>query len=88
MAVPYWGGNENKFELFCANILALHFARSFGDYFKEDAIKYAWELLTEVYGLDPDRIYATYFQGNDQVEADLEAKEYWLQYLPSERVIG
>ena len=62
--------------------------RSFGDYFKEDAIKYAWELLTEVYGLDPDRIYATYFQGNDQVEADLEAKELWLQYLPPERVIG
>lgn len=65
-----------------------HSCRSFGDYFKEDAIKYAWELLTEVYGLDPDRIYATYFEGNDQVEADLEAKEFWLQYLPPERVIG
>lgn len=62
--------------------------RSFGDYFKEDAIKYAWDILTEVYGLDPDRIYATYFQGNDQVEADLEAKELWQQYLPPERVIG
>jgi alanyl-tRNA synthetase len=61
---------------------------SFGDYFKEDAIKYAWDILTEVYGLDPDRIYATYFQGNDQVEADLEAKELWQQYLPPERVIG
>lgn len=62
--------------------------RSFGDYFKKDAIRYAWELLTDVYGLDPERMYATYFEGNDQVEADTEAKEYWLQYLPEERVIG
>jgi alanyl-tRNA synthetase len=72
----------------CIHTFSLTRARSFGDYFKEDAIKYAWDLLTQVYGLDPDRIYATYFRGNDQVEADLEAKELWLQYLPPERVIG
>lgn len=75
---------------FANNTSTLHVVhyRSFGDYFKEDAIKYAWELLTEVYSLDPDRIYATYFQGNEEIEADLEARDYWLQYLPQERVIG
>jgi alanyl-tRNA synthetase len=61
---------------------------SFGDYFKEEAIDFAWKLLTEVYKLNPDRIYATYFQGDDNVEEDLEAKGYWLKYLPIERVIG
>jgi alanyl-tRNA synthetase len=61
---------------------------SFGDYFKEEAIDYAWKLLTEVYKLDPDRIYATYFQGDDKLEEDLEARGYWLKYLPPERVIG
>ncbi|KAG7367905.1 alanyl-tRNA synthetase [Nitzschia inconspicua] len=61
---------------------------SFGDYFKKEAIDYAWTLLTEVYRLDPDRLYATYFQGDDRVEEDVEAREFWLQYLPPERVIG
>lgn len=61
---------------------------SFGDYFKEEAIDYAWILLTEVYKLNPDRIYATYFQGDDNVEEDVEARSYWLKYLPPERVIG
>jgi alanyl-tRNA synthetase len=61
---------------------------SFGDYFKKDAIDYAWELLTTVYGLDPDRLYATYFEGDENVEADLEAKEYWMQYLPEDRIIA
>jgi alanyl-tRNA synthetase len=60
---------------------------SFGDYFKKEAIDMAWELLTKVYKLNPDRIYATYFEGDENVEEDLEAKEYWLQYLPEERVI-
>lgn len=61
---------------------------SFGDYFKKEAIDMAWKLLTEVYKLDPDRLYATYFQGDENVEEDLEAKEFWLQYLPPERVLG
>jgi alanyl-tRNA synthetase len=61
---------------------------SFGDYFKKDAIDYAWKLLTEVYGLDPNRLYATYFEGDDRVEEDVEARNLWLQYLPPERVIG
>jgi len=60
---------------------------SFGDYFKEEAIDMAWKLLTEVYKLSPDRLYATYFQGDDKVEEDLEAKSYWLKYLPESRVI-
>lgn len=61
---------------------------SFGDYFKEEAIDMAWVLLTEIYKLDPDRIYATYFEGDDDVEMDTEARDYWLKYLPEERVIG
>lgn len=52
---------------------------SFGDYFKKDAIKYSWELLTKVYGLDPDRLYVTYFGGDEAsgLEPDLEAKQLW-----------
>lgn len=51
---------------------------SFGDYFKKGAIEYSWKLLTEVYGLDPDRLYVTYFEGNGKdLEPDLEAKEIW-----------
>ena len=63
---------------------------SFGDYFKKEAIDYAWELLTDVYGIDQDRLYATYFKGDETLglEADLEAKEFWLKYLPEDRVIG
>ena len=52
---------------------------SFGDYFKKGAIEYSWELLTKVYGLQPDRLYVTYFEGNKSggLEPDLEAKEIW-----------
>jgi alanyl-tRNA synthetase len=54
---------------------------SFGDYFKQEAITYSWELLTKVYGLDPSRLYVTYFEGNAAggLEPDLEAKELWLK---------
>ncbi|KAK6457760.1 alanyl-tRNA synthetase, cytoplasmic [Scheffersomyces xylosifermentans] len=54
---------------------------SFGDYFKPEAIPWAWELLTEVYGLDKDRLYVTYFEGDAKqgLEADLEAKNLWLK---------
>jgi alanyl-tRNA synthetase len=61
---------------------------SFGDYFKKEAIDYAWQLLTEVYKLNPDRLYATYFEGDEFVEEDTEARDFWLRYLPAERVIG
>jgi len=63
---------------------------SFGDYFKKEAIDYAWDLLTSVYGIDENRLYATYFEGDEKLglEPDLEAKDFWLKYLPEERVIG
>ena len=56
---------------------------SFGDYFKEEAIAWAWQLLTEVYGLEKDRLYATYFEGDAALglEPDLEAKEFWSKFL-------
>jgi len=52
---------------------------SFGDYFKKEAILYSWTLLTKVYGLEPDRLYVTYFEGDKAggLEPDLEAKELW-----------
>ncbi|MGA1016724.1 MAG: alanine--tRNA ligase-related protein, partial [Phycisphaerales bacterium] len=62
---------------------------SFGDYFKAEAIEWAWTLLTEVYGLDPDRLYATYFGGdeNSGLAADLEARDLWRRHLPEARVL-
>ena len=62
---------------------------SFGDYFKKEAIAWAWELLTEVYKLPKDRLYATVFEGYapDGLSADTEARDYWLQYLPADRVL-
>lgn len=52
---------------------------SFGDYFKKEAISYSWDLLTKVYGLEPERLYVTYFEGDEAggLEPDLEAKELW-----------
>ncbi|QPG73420.1 Alanine--tRNA ligase [Brettanomyces nanus] len=52
---------------------------SFGDYFKEGAIGFSWELLTKVYSIDPTRLYVTYFGGDKEagLEPDLEAKKYW-----------
>ena len=60
---------------------------SFGDYFKEEAIAWSWELITQVWGFPAERVYATYFGGDEKSEADLEAKELWLKYLPAERVV-
>ena len=62
---------------------------SFGDYFKKEAIEWAWHCLVDEYGLDPDRLYVTYFGGDesDGLEADEEAKQYWLQFLPENRVL-
>ncbi|KAF2203745.1 hypothetical protein GQ43DRAFT_438553 [Delitschia confertaspora ATCC 74209] len=50
---------------------------SFGDYFKKEAIGYSWELLTKVYGLDPRRMYVTYFEGGNGLEPDTEAQNLW-----------
>ncbi|KAK3117531.1 Alanine--tRNA ligase, partial [Teratosphaeriaceae sp. CCFEE 6253] len=54
---------------------------SFGDYFKAEAIGFSWELLTKVFGLDPDRLYVTYFEGKADVglEPDTEARDLWLK---------
>jgi len=62
---------------------------SFGDYFKKEAIDWAWELLTEVYRIPADRLYATYFEGDEPsgLEPDDEAREHWLRHLPPERVL-
>ena len=62
---------------------------SFGDYFKADAIAYAWEFLTEVVKLDKGRLYATVFGGDekDKTEADEEAKQLWMRFLPEDRIL-
>ena len=62
---------------------------SFGDYFKQEAISWAWELLTEVYHLPKERMYATVFEGSesDGVPFDQEAYDYWKQYLPEDHII-
>lgn len=63
---------------------------SFGDYFKKEAIEWAWEYLTEVIQLDKDRLYVTVFEGNAEegLERDNEAAGYWEQYLPKNRIIN
>ncbi|MBR2368247.1 MAG: alanine--tRNA ligase [Alistipes sp.] len=62
---------------------------SYGDYFKKEAIEWAWELLTEVYKLDKSRMYATVFEGSEEdgVAFDQEAYDYWRQFLPEDHII-
>ena len=62
---------------------------SFGDYFKKEAIEWAWELLTEVYGIDKNTIYVTYFGGDekDKLPADNETRDLWKQFMPEERIL-
>ncbi|MBM3858688.1 MAG: alanine--tRNA ligase [Verrucomicrobia bacterium] len=60
---------------------------SFGDYFKKEAIDWAWELVVGRWGFPKDRIYATYFGGDDKIAPDNEAKEFWLRYLPGDHVV-
>jgi alanyl-tRNA synthetase len=62
---------------------------SFGDYFKKEAIEWSWQLLTEVYKLPKDRLYATVFEGDEKenLPADMEAFELWKQYLPESQIL-
>ena len=62
---------------------------SYGDYFKKEAIGWAWELLHDVYHLPAERMYATVFEGSDEdgVPFDQEAYDYWCQYLPEDHII-
>ncbi|MBX3386171.1 MAG: alanine--tRNA ligase [Phycisphaeraceae bacterium] len=62
---------------------------SFGDYFKKEAVEWSWELLTNVYGLPKEALYATYFEGKPEagLEPDIETRDLWLKFLPAERVI-
>ena len=62
---------------------------SFGDYFKKEAITWGWELLTEVYKLPKDRLYASVFGGDkqDKLEVDQEAYDYWKEIIDEDRII-
>jgi len=62
---------------------------SFGDYFKKEAIAWAWELLTEVYKIDKNSLYVTVFEGNkeDQLDMDKEAFELWKQFVSEDRIL-
>ncbi|SPQ96879.1 unnamed protein product (mitochondrion) [Plasmodiophora brassicae] len=62
---------------------------SFGDYFKAEAITWAMELLHDVYGLSKDRLYATYFEGNEELglEPDLESRDLWCKFLDPSHVL-
>ncbi len=62
---------------------------SFGDYFKEEAIAWSWDLLTKVYGIEEDRMYVTVFSGDeaDRVPADEEACEIWKKWVADDRIL-
>ena len=63
---------------------------SFGDYFKQEAIEWSWELLTKVYEIDPENLYVTIFSGSnkDDVPLDTEAFEIWKKIIPVERILN
>ena len=62
---------------------------SFGDYFKTEAIDWAWELLTDVYKIDKSKLYATVFEGSaeDGTTLDEEARQAWLKHMPADHVL-
>jgi len=63
---------------------------SFGDYFKKEAIDWAWELLTDVYGIEKERLYVTVFEGakEDNLEKDQEAYDCWKVHVAEERILN
>ena len=63
---------------------------SFGDYFKKEAIDWAWEYLVDILKIDPDRLYATVFEGSpaEGLDRDNEAAGYWEQYLPKDHILN
>ncbi|SIQ25004.1 alanine--tRNA ligase [Chryseobacterium indoltheticum] len=63
---------------------------SFGDYFKKDAIAFAWELLTEVYGIPKENLYVTIFEGDasENLERDQDAYNFWKSYISEDRIIN
>ncbi len=63
---------------------------SFGDYFKKEAISWAWELLTEVYGIPKENLYVTIFEGDakENLERDTEAYDLWKQFVSEDRIIN
>ncbi len=63
---------------------------SFGDYFKKEAIDWAWELLTEVYKVDKSKLYVTIFEGDgsEKLERDTEAFDLWKKHLPENRILN
>lgn len=63
---------------------------SFGDYFKKEAIEWAWEFLTEIIKLDKNRLYVTVFEGSPEegLERDNEASDLWEKFLPKDRIIN
>ncbi len=62
---------------------------SFGSYFKKEAIAWSWELLTEVYKIDPEDLYVTVFEGHEEegIPLDSESYEIWKQYVPEDRIL-
>jgi len=62
---------------------------SFGDYFKEEAIAWSWELLTEVYGINRDRLYVTVFEGDEAegLPADIDAFNFWKKHIDEARIL-
>lgn len=63
---------------------------SFGDYFKEEAIAFAWELLTEVYGLKPENLFVTIFEGDasENLERDNDAYNFWKKHISEDRILN
>lgn len=63
---------------------------SFGNYFKKEAIAWAWELLTEIYKIDKDILYVTIFEGDEKegLDRDTEAYNFWKQFIPEDRILN